>query len=132
MPNESSGKDLQITCWSLLRQISPSWRNLRHKMSTSVKLFLFILLLLFLATICSPYLNSWPQDFSETSHVYSWVVCALQCKILLTSCLTLTFQGHKCVKSHFGPYLGSCWTNRHQILTQGSLGRGLSTNQKIS
>ena len=46
MPNESSGKDLQITCWSLLRQISPSWRNLRHKMSTSVKLFLFILLLL--------------------------------------------------------------------------------------
>ena len=42
MPNESSGKDLQITCWSLLRQISPSWRNLRHKMSTSVKLFLFI------------------------------------------------------------------------------------------
>ena len=59
-------------------------------------------------------------------------MCALQCKILLTSCLTLTFQGHKCVKSHFGPYLGSCWTNRHQILTQGSLGRGLSTNQKIS
>ena len=43
MPNESSGKDLQITCWSLLRQIAPSWRNLRHKMSTSVKLFLFIL-----------------------------------------------------------------------------------------
>ena len=34
MPNESSGKDLEITCWSLLRQISPSWRNLRHKMST--------------------------------------------------------------------------------------------------
>ena len=58
MPNESSGKDLQITCWSLLRQISPSWRNLRHKMPTSVKLFLFILLLLlFLATICSPYLK---------------------------------------------------------------------------
>ena len=24
MPNEGSGKDLQITCWSLLRQISPS------------------------------------------------------------------------------------------------------------
>ena len=35
-------------------------------------------------------------------------------------------------KITFGPYLGSCWTNRHQILTQGSLGRGLSTNQKIS
>ena len=33
MPNESSGKDLQIMCRSLLRQISPSWRNLRHKVS---------------------------------------------------------------------------------------------------
>ena len=42
MPNEGSGKDLQITCWSLLRQISLSWRNLRHKVSTPVKLFLFI------------------------------------------------------------------------------------------
>ena len=42
MPNEGSGKDLQIMYWSLLRQISPSWRNLRHKVSTSVKLFLFI------------------------------------------------------------------------------------------
>ena len=43
MPNESSGKDLQIMHWSLLRQITPSLRNLRHKLSTSVKLFLFIL-----------------------------------------------------------------------------------------
>ena len=66
MPNEGSGKDLQIMCWSLLRQISLSWRNLRHKVSTPVKLFLFILLLSFflsfflLATICSPYLNNWP------------------------------------------------------------------------
>ena len=42
MPNESSGKDLQITYWSLLSQITPSWCNLRHKVSTSVKLFLFI------------------------------------------------------------------------------------------
>ena len=41
MPNESSGKDLQIMYWSLLRQIAPSWRNLRHKVSTSVKLFRF-------------------------------------------------------------------------------------------
>ena len=39
-PNESSRKDLQIMCWSLLCQISPSWCNLRHKVSTSVKLFL--------------------------------------------------------------------------------------------
>ena len=30
-PNEGSGKDVQIMYWSLLRQISPSWRNLRHK-----------------------------------------------------------------------------------------------------
>ena len=42
MPNESSRKDLQIICWSLLRQISPSWCNLRHKVSTSVKLFLLM------------------------------------------------------------------------------------------
>ena len=34
MPNESSGKDLQIMCWSLLRQVAPSWRNLRHDVST--------------------------------------------------------------------------------------------------
>ena len=42
MPNESSGKDLQIMYWSLLCQIAPSWRNLHQKVSTSVKLFLFI------------------------------------------------------------------------------------------
>ena len=34
MPNESSGKDLQIMFWSLLRQVDPSWYNLRHKVST--------------------------------------------------------------------------------------------------
>ena len=45
MPNEGSGKDLQITCWSLLRQISLSWRNLRHKVSTPVKLFLLFFFL---------------------------------------------------------------------------------------
>ena len=49
MPNEGSGKDLQIMCWSLLRQISLSWCNLRHKVSTPVKLFLFILLSFFLS-----------------------------------------------------------------------------------
>ena len=59
-------------------------------------------------------------------------MCALQCKILLTSRLTLTFQGHNYIKSHFGPYLGFCWTNCCQILTQGSLGRGLSIDQKTS
>ena len=55
MPNEGSGKDLQITCWSLLRQISLSWCNLRHKVSTPVKLFLFILLLSFFLSF------SWPR-----------------------------------------------------------------------
>ena len=59
-------------------------------------------------------------------------MCALQCKILLTSWLTLTFQGHNYIKSHFGPYLGFCWTNCCQILTQGSLDRGLSIDQKTS
>ena len=39
MPNEGSGKDLQIMCWSLLRQISLSWCNLRHKVSTPVNCF---------------------------------------------------------------------------------------------
>ena len=59
-------------------------------------------------------------------------MCGLQCKISLTSRLILTFQGHNYIKSHFGPYLGFCWTNYCQILTQGSLGQGLSTNQKTS
>ena len=56
----------------------------------------------------------------------------MQCKILFTSRMTLTFQGHNYIKSHFGLYLASCWTNCHHILTLSSLGRGLSTNQKVS
>ena len=65
--------------------------------------------------------------------VYSWVVCRFQCKILLTSRLILTFQGHNNIKSYFGPYmyLGFCWTNCCQILTQGSLGHGLSTRASM-
>ena len=39
MLNESSWKDLQIICWSLLCQIAPSWRDLSHKVSTSIKVF---------------------------------------------------------------------------------------------
>ena len=39
MPNESSGKDLRIIPWSLLRQVTLSWRNLRHKVSIRVKVF---------------------------------------------------------------------------------------------
>ena len=42
--------------------------------------------------------------------------------MLLTSRMILTFQGHNYIKSHFGPYLGSCWINCHQILTLSSLG----------
>ena len=60
------------------------------------------------------------------------VVCGFQCKILLTSRMTLTFQGHNYVKWYFGPYFDSCWTNYHQILTLGSLGWGFSINKKIS
>ena len=137
MPDESSRKDLQIMCWSLLCQISSSWCNFRHKVSTSVKLFLltfFILLLLspghFWANCAQVFQRNCRWDLYETSHVCSWVVCGLQCKILLTSQMTLTFQGHNYVKSYFGPYLGSCWTNRHKILTLGSLGWGLSINKK--
>ena len=50
----------------------------------------------------------------------------------LTSRLTLTFQGHNYIKSHFGPYLGFCWTNCCQMLIQDSLGPGLSIDQKTS
>ena len=35
-----------------------------------------------------------------------------------TSWMTLTFQAHNPVKSHYGPYLGSCWTNCHHILNR--------------
>ena len=38
--------------------------------------------------------------------------------MLLTSRMTLTFQGYNPVKSQFGTYLGYCWDNCHQILTQ--------------
>ena len=39
-PNESSRKDLQIIVWPLLRQVAPSWHNLRQNVSTCVKVFL--------------------------------------------------------------------------------------------
>ena len=66
----------------------------------------------------------WCLDLCFWSQASRW--CHLFCP------MTLTFQGHNYVKSHFGPYLGSCWTKCHQILTLDSLGRGLLTNQKIS
>ena len=53
-------------------------------------------------------------------------------EIFLSSWMTLTFQGHDPVKSSFGPYLISCWTNCHQILTQRTLGRGLSINSSTA
>ena len=57
-----------------------------------------------------------------------WI--AVQNSIDLT--MTLTFQGHNYIKSYFGPYLGSCRINCHQIVTLGSLGWSPSTNPKIS
>ena len=42
----------------------------------------------------------------------------------------LEFQGHNYIKSHFGPYLGSCWTNCHQILTLSSLDRAFQQIKK--
>ena len=135
MPNESSGKDLQIMYWSLLLQIAPSWRNLRHKVSTSVKLFLFILssspghfLVNDLFTVSKQLAIRFQRNFTCT--LMGSVRIAVQ--NLLTSRLTLTFQGHNYITSHFDPYLGFCWTNCCQILTQGSLGWGLPINKKTS
>ena len=65
MPNESSRKDLQIVVWSLLHQVTPSWCNLRHKVSTSVKLFL----LLFLFFLSFFFLS--PGHLSATVHNFS-------------------------------------------------------------
>ena len=44
MPNESSGRNHQVRQGHFLRQDDPSWGSLLHNVSTSVKLFLFILL----------------------------------------------------------------------------------------
>ena len=128
MPNKSLGRDLHIR-QVILHQVGPSWYNLHHEVPTSVKL-------IFLSSFLSFFLSSghlsvndystlteknWQYDLKETSHVYSWVECGLLCKILLTSRMNLTFQGHDPVKSHFGPYLGYCRDNCQQILTQHSL-----------
>ena len=138
MPNETSGKDLQIMYSHFyVRSLLHGGICVTKCKRPSNCFFLFFF-----------FLSSSPGHFSvndlftvskqlalrfhETSHVYSWVVCALQCKILLTSRLTLTFQGHNYIKSHFGPYLGFCLTNCCQILTQSSLGRCLSIDQKTS
>ena len=129
MPNESAGKDLQIMCGhfyvrSLLHGvICITSVNVRQTVSFILLSFPGHFLVNDLFTVSNlPTCNK----ISMKLYIYSWVVSKLQCKISLTSRMTLTFQGHNYVKSHFGPYLGSCWTNRHQILTLGSLGRGFS------
>ena len=135
MPNERSGKDLQITCGHFCV------RSLIHdvicvtKCQPSVKLFLFILLsspghfsVNDLFTVSKQLAMRFQRNFTCT--LMGSVCIAVQC--FLTSWLTLTFQGHNYIKSHFGPYLRFCWTNRCQILTHGSLGRGFSINQKTS
>ena len=131
---KSSNYALVTSC-----QVDPSWCNLHHKVSTirqtvspTVLLSSFFLLATFGQNCVQVFQRNCQWDLNETTHRYSWVVCGLQCKILLTSRMTLIFQSHNYIKSHFGPYLGSCWTNCHQILTPGSLCPGLSTNQKIS
>ena len=130
MPNESSGKDLQIMCGhccvrSLLHGVICITKCQRPSNCCFLFFFSFFSWPLFGLFTVSKQLA---VRFNKTSHVYSWVVCIFQCKMLLTSWLTLTFQGHNYIKSHFGPYLGFCWTNCCQILTQGSLDRGLSIN----
>ena len=128
MPNESLGKHLQIMCRSLLRQIAPSWRNLRHKVSTSVKLFLFILLSFpgrfsvnDLFTVSKQLAIRFQRNF--TYILMGSVRIAVQNIIDLTDDLDLS-RSQLCKIT----YLGSCWTNRHHILTLGSLGGGLSIN----
>ena len=110
MPNESSGKDLQIMYWSLLREIAPSWRNLRHKVLT-VSFYSFFLLLSSpghdLFTVSKQLAIRFQRNF--TYILMGSVRIAVQ--NLLTSWLILIFQGHNYKKSHFGPYLGFCWTN---------------------
>ena len=132
MPNESSGKDLQIRCWSLYV------RSILHgvicvtKCQPSVKLYILSSPGHFLAKLCASFPEKLPMgsQWNFTCMLMGRVQIAVQ--KLLTSRITLTFQGHNYVKSHFGPYLGSYLTNCHHILALGSLGLGLLTNQKTS
>ena len=137
MPNESSGKDLQIMCWSLLRQISPSWRNWHHKVSTSVKLFLFILFFFFsffllfspghdLFTISNQLAVRFERNF--TCILMGSVHIAVQNFIDLMIDLDL---------SRSQLYKMTVWAISRFLLdkllpnlTHGDLGRGFSINQK--
>ena len=136
MPNESSGKDLQIMYWSLYV------RSLLHgvicvTMCQRPSNCFFLFFFLFspghfsvndLFTVSKQLAIRFQRNF--TCILMGSVRIAVQ--NFIDSRLTLTFQGHNCKTSHFGPYLGFCWTNCCQILTQGSLDRGLSIDQTIS
>ena len=109
MPNEGSGKDLQIMYWSLLRQISPSWRNLRHKVSTSVTVFLLWFFLLLLARKCqtgSIFLRKFSEDTGEKilmklhMYTYGW---GIQCfaKYCWLSLMILICTVHFDLYSHY-------------------------------
>ena len=67
MPNEGSGKDLQIMCGHFYV------KSLLHGVICVTKcehpsncFFLFFFLLFLLATFRLPYLNNWQYDFNET------------------------------------------------------------------
>ena len=50
-----------------LHQVAPAWRNLHHKVSACVKVFLSYSVFFLLS-----FPGHLPVDFNETSHVYSW------------------------------------------------------------
>ena len=52
VPNESSGKDLQIrhrSYYVIYYQVAASWHNLHHKVSMSIKLFLLLFFFLLMS-----------------------------------------------------------------------------------
>ena len=49
--------------------------------------------------------KNWHYDLNEDSHVYFWVDGGVLIYFFLSSQMTLTFQGHKFLKSHFWPYV---------------------------
>ena len=140
MPNESSGKDLQIMYGHFyVRLLLHGVICVTKCQRPSNCFFLFFFLFSSpghfsvndLFTVSKQLAIRFQRNFTCIL-MGSVRIADLQCKILSTSRLTFTFQGHNYIKSQFGPYLGFCWTNCCQLLTQGSLGRGLSIDQKTS
>ena len=85
-----------------LRQIAPSWRNLRHKESTRVKrvspaffLLAFFPPPTFRSMIALPYRKSWQYDLNETSHVYLQANGGGQIDFFLPSQMTSISQPYK-------------------------------------